>query len=187
LKDVSETEPKARREYIRKISRALKVAAPPIRGVSFGQDYEGNPHLYAVHPNAKADYLTEHQLSDGTLRLFGLLWALLDGVGPVLFEEPEQSLHPALISYIPGFMASVGGKTSRQVMVSTHSPDMLRDEGIAMEEVLLLRPSERGTEVKLASEYSQIEALLEGGLNMADAVFPYTAPKETTRLASFGG
>jgi hypothetical protein len=63
----------------------------------------------------------------------------------------------------------------------------LRDEGIALEEILVLNPSKNGTDVKLASEYSQIETLLEGGLNPAEAVFPYTAPKETTRLASFEG
>ena len=126
------------------------------------------------------------QFSDGTLRLFGLLWVFLDGSGPLLLEEPELSLHAEVVRYIPQMMARLGRKAGRQILVSTHSPDLLIDEGIAPEEVLLLQPSSEGTAVELASSDAQVRALLEGGTTMAEAVLPRTAPVGAEQLALFG-
>jgi predicted ATPase len=36
-------------------------------------------------------------LSDGTLRLLGLLWVLSAGASPLLLEVPEMSLHAAAV------------------------------------------------------------------------------------------
>jgi predicted ATPase len=69
------------------------------------------------------------QFSDGTLRLMGLLWAVLDGRGPLLLEEPELSLHPEVIRFIPQMFARIQRRTGRQIILSTHSADLLRDEG----------------------------------------------------------
>ena len=66
---------------------------------------------------------------------FGMLWVLLDGVGPLLLEEPELSLHAGVVRHIPPMMARLGRKTGRQIILSTHSYDLLSDEGIASEEV----------------------------------------------------
>jgi hypothetical protein len=76
-----------------------------------------------------------------TLRLLGLLWVVLDGVGPLLLEEPELSLHPEVVRFIPQMFARMQRRSGRQVMVSTHSTDLLRDEGIGLDEVLLLLPA----------------------------------------------
>ena len=81
----------------------------------------------------------------------GLLWAALDGDGPLLLEEPELSLHPDVVRHIPQMFARIQRKTGRQVIISTHSSDMLRDDGIGLDEVLLLKPEVEGTAVSLAS------------------------------------
>jgi predicted ATPase len=104
----------------------------------------------------------------------------------LLLEEPELSLHSAVVQFIPAMMVRTGRKSSRQVLVSTHSADLLSDPGIAPEEVILLEPSGDGTRAILAAEHSQIRALLEGGLSVADAVLPHTAPREASQLALFG-
>ncbi len=127
----------------------------------------------------------EEEFSDGTLRLMGLLWATLDGRGPLLLEEPELSLHPEVVRYIPQMFARVQHRSGRQILFSTHSTDLLWDEGIGFDEVLMLKPGEQsgaGTSVYPASSIEHIKALLEGGSSLAEVVIPETSPKEAQQL-----
>jgi hypothetical protein len=64
------------------------------------------------------------------------------------------------------------------VIISTHSSDLLSDLGIGPEEVLLLTPSkEQGTQVSTANSDRAIEAMLEKGFSIAEAVLPRTVPE----------
>jgi len=128
----------------------------------------------------------EDQFSDGTLRLLGLLWATLDRAGPLLLEEPELSLHPAVVVFIPQLFARVQGRLGRQILMSTHSTDLLSDTGIGLDEVLLLQPRTGGTEVAPASTLRDARVLLEEGLPLSDAVMPHTRPEKADQLALFG-
>lgn len=173
---------------LRRITDALRVAVPQLKELALDRDERGIPHLKGLyeHWRPNAGWQTEDQLSDGTLRLFGLLWVFLDGSAPLLLEEPELSLHAAVVRHIPQMMARLGRKTGRQIFVSTHSAELLSDEGIAPEEVLMLEPSKEGTEVRVATSDNQVRALLEGGVTMAEAVLPRTAPKNAQQLVMFG-
>ena len=152
------------------------------------RDTRGTPHLRGKyqHWRPQGAWQTEEQFSDGTLRLMGLLWAVLDREGPLLLEEPELSLHPEIVRLLPQMIARAQRRTGRQVFLSTHSPDLLRDDGIGLDEVLLLRPTVDGTEVSPASKYQEACDLLEGGLSLADAVIPLTRPQESMQLNLFG-
>ncbi|MBI4516328.1 MAG: AAA family ATPase [Deltaproteobacteria bacterium] len=173
---------------LRRIQDALRVAVPQLKDLVLERDDRGVPHLKGLyeHWRPNAGWQTEEQFSDGTLRLLGLLWVLLDGTGPLLLEEPELSLHAAVVRHIPQMMARLARKSGRQVFVSTHSADLLADEGIAPEEVLILTPSQEGTRISLATSDAEIQALLEGGLSIAEAVLPRTAPQNAQQLALFG-
>jgi predicted ATPase len=189
LEQLARTEKRVRESRFRRIADALRVAVPQLRELQLERDeVTGAPHLRAQYEHWRpyAGWQTEDQLSDGTLRLFGLLWSFLDGQGPLLLEEPELSLHPEVVRFIPSVMARIERSRSRQVFVSTHSPDLLRDKGIGLDEVLLLTPGKEGTGVQLAAEISQVEALLEGGDSMADAVLPRAKPTQAEQLALFG-
>jgi hypothetical protein len=70
--------------------------------------------------------------------------------------------------------------------LSTHSPDLLRDEGIGLDEVLLLQPGVEGTEVSTAASHDDIRELLQGGLSLSDAVIPKTRPVGASQLTLFG-
>ncbi len=59
--------------------------------------------------------------------------------------------------------ARVQRRTGKQVILSTHSSDLLRDEGIGLDEVLLLCPGREGTTVTPAAEFEEVRYLLEGG------------------------
>jgi AAA domain, putative AbiEii toxin, Type IV TA system len=162
---------------------------PQLQELQFLRDEaKGTPHLRGKyeHWRPKGAWQTGEQFSDGTLRLLGLLWTVLDGSGPLLLEEPELSLHPDVIRYLPQVFARMQRRTGRQVLVSSHSADLLRDEGIGLDEVLLLRPHSEGTRVEAATNLKQAKALVEGGLPLPDALLPETRPPKPHQLALFG-
>ena len=187
LEQVAKTPEKARQSRLGRIKAALQVAIPQLQEIELWRDVLGMPHLRGKyeHWRAQGTWQTEGQFSDGTLRLMGILWAVMDDQGPLLLEEPELSLHPGVVRVLPQMLARAQRRTGRQVFLSTHSPDLLNDEGIGLDEVLLLTPGREGTEVRTAGSQQDICALLASGLPLADAIIPMTAPKQAAQLALF--
>ena len=189
LEQIASTPERTRKSRIKRIVDALRVAVPQLKELELWRDDRGTPHLRAKqeHWRAQGAWQSEDQLSDGTLRLLGLLWSAMDGNGPLLLEEPELSLHPEVVRFIPQMFARIQQSSGRQVLISTHSSDLLRDEGIGLDEALVLYPGAEGTSVHLASSFREIKTLLEGGLTLADIVIPRTRPKDADQLTLFGG
>lgn len=78
-------------------------------------------------------------MSDGTLRALGVLTALFQGnqdYAPSLvgIEEPETALHPAASAALREALTKAS--TTTQVMVTSHSPDLLDDRSIPPEHIL---------------------------------------------------
>jgi hypothetical protein len=121
-----------------------------------------------------------------TLRLLALLWSLLDGNGLLLLEEPELSLHQAVIEQIPLMLDRVqrGRRERRQIMISTHSEALLSNAGIDPAGVIVLEPGREGTLVRHVSDTEA--SALAAGLSVADAVLPQTRPKGIEQLSLFG-
>ena len=189
LEQLARTPKKTLDSRLRKIKDALRVAVPQLEELSLERDAAtGVAHLKGLykHWRPKAGWQTEEQFSDGTLRLLGLLWVFLDGSGPLLLEEPELSLHTEVVRHIPQMMHRLGRSSGRQIIVSTHSAELLSDPGIALEEIMLLFPSANGTTVMIASDDQQIRAIVEGGLTPAAVVLPRTAPENAAQLSLFG-
>jgi len=188
LEQVARTQPRTRDARLRRIRDALRVAVPQLQEVELARDARGTPHLRGKyqHWRPQGAWQNEEQFSDGTLRLMGLLWVAMETSGPLLLEEPELSLHPEIVRALPQMLARAQRRTGRQVFLSTHSPELLRDEGIGLDEVLLLLPEGEGTSVTLAASHQDIRDLLEGGLSLADAVIPKTRPPHAMQLTMFG-
>jgi predicted ATPase len=186
IEQIAKTPVETRLLRLSQINSALRLAVPQFRELDVWSDEQGTPHLrgYSVQWPREA-WQTEDQFSDGTLRFIGILWALLGATGPLLLEEPELSLHPEVVRFIPQMMAATQRAQPYQVFVSTHSRDLLEDTGIGMRETLLLVPGTAGTTVHRASGKREIRALLEGGASMADVAIPLTKPQEAHRLPSF--
>lgn len=87
--------------------------------------------------------------------------------------------------YLPQLLWNVQKRSGRQVMISTHASGLLRDDGIGLDEVLLLQPGKEGTAVRTAGEQREIRALLEGGIDLADAALPHTRPGDAEQLPLF--
>lgn len=188
LDRMMETPEKTRRSRLKKIEKALQLAVPELKELREVRDEKGIPHLEAVyqHWRPNAGRQREDQFSDGTLRLIGLLWTLLEGDSLLLLEEPELSLHTSIVSKLPELIWRLQRARRRQVITSSHSAELFGDKGILAEEVALLKPhGSEGTEVELASNKEGIRLLLEGGMTIAEAVLPMTAPETVSQLALF--
>lgn len=185
LEQVASTHEKTRTARLKRILSALQVAVPQLSAIELQRDVKGAPHLRGryEHWRAQGAWQTEEQFSDGTLRLMGLLWAILDGTGPLLLEEPELSLHPEVVRYIPLMFARVQSRKRRQILISTHSPEMLHDEGIGLNEVLLLRPTPEGTVVQSLARVQEAAALLSGGSTVGEIAMAHTRPEKAQQLA----
>lgn len=117
-------------------------------------------------------------MSDGTLRALGVLAALLSGapkqLSPVGIEEPEAALHPAAAGLLLDALRDASD--SRQVLVTTHSPDLLDSSSIAPEELLAVRSVDGDTvvgKVDLAGQKALRESLFTPGeLLRVDQLIP---------------
>jgi len=187
LERIAKTPEKTRKSRLTKIEEALRFAVPQLKNLTDTKDVMGVPHLEAIYEHWRpgAGKQKEDQFSDGTLRLIGLLWSLLESDSLLLLEEPELSLNAAIVSKLPSLIYRLQRPKKRQVILSTHSADLLSDKGIGGEEVLLMSPTPEGTEVKTASSVAEIKMLLEGGLSIADAALPHTVPPNIEQLSLF--
>jgi predicted ATPase len=187
LEMVVKTPEKTRKSRLRRIGAALREAVPQLKDLTDTKDETGIPHLEATyaHWRPNAGRQREDQFSDGTLRLIGLFWSLLEGDAPLLLEEPELSLHSGIVAKLPALFHRLQKKRRRQIFVSTHSGDLLAERSIGGEEVITLRPDKEGTIVELASSIDEVRDLLNAGLSVADVVLPRTAPSNLGQLDLF--
>jgi predicted ATPase len=91
-------------------------------------------------------------MSDGTLRALGVLVALFQqGSGPwthlplVAIEEPEVALHPAAAGVLLDALRAASANT--QVIVTSHSPDLLDDPSVGADEILAVMAKDGDTEI----------------------------------------
>lgn len=99
-------------------------------------------------------------LSDGTVRLLAILAALLlsdEEPSAIFIEEPERSLHPAVLATLVDVMRQVAAET--QIIVTTHSADFVRH--CRPEEVYLMDKVDGSTQVVQAGTIGQIDEFLQ--------------------------
>lgn len=178
LERLAKTPEKTRTARLNKISQALTLAVPQFKELRFIKDEMGHPHLEALyaHHRPNAGWQSEEHFSDGTLRLLGLLWTLLDGNSMLLLEEPEISLNDSIVKEIPLIIQRMqrDKKVKRQIILSTHSEALLSNPGIDGRGVVILEAGSHGTSARtlMPDERNALEA----GLTVAEVVLPKTHP-----------
>ena len=182
LATIAETNKRTRESRLKKISNVLQMAVPQFSDLEYVQDEKGRPHLRVryEHFRPAGAFQLEDQFSDGTLRLFGIIWAILDGEGLLLLEEPELYLHSEIVKQLPMFIANAQKakrKETRQVFISSHSYELLATDTINQDEIAMLTQGKEDTIVTRAADETIINDQLEAGFTPADAVIPFVAPK----------
>lgn len=185
LELLAKTQDRYTKSRLSKILKILRVAVPNFTNLTLNPDKLGHPHLEAKYSNWRplAGKQREDQFSDGTLRLIGMLWALLETTdNMLLLEEPELSLHPGIVKQLPELMKKIKRdsktKVQSQILISTHSYDLLSDKSIRGDQVLMLLPDKEGTTVKTAASNKEIQGLLNAGMSVGDVVLPKVTPKD---------
>ncbi len=127
-------------EYLSKIVPGIeavdRIAVGHMETLQFRQRVEGAEHPWRFNAI---------NMSDGTLRALGVLVALfqarVDGRIPVVgVEEPEVALHPAAAGLLRDALRE--GSRQVQVIVTSHSPDLLDDTSIDDRQVFAVVNSE---------------------------------------------
>ena len=91
-------------------------------------------------------------MSDGTLRVLGLILAALQRPAPSLMviEEPEASMHPGALGSILDVLRLAS--RSMQVVVTTHSPDILDAKWVEDRHLRLLSREHGSTRIRRVSK-----------------------------------
>ncbi|CAB3667054.1 Predicted ATPase [Achromobacter denitrificans] len=187
MQRIAKTPKKTRDARLKRIQQSLATAVPLFSELRFEQDVvTGLWHLEAnfTHWRVNGAWQRENQFSDGTLRLIGLLWALQEGEGLLLLEEPELSLNDGIVSHIPLLIDRVlrGRKkrlSSRQVLVSTHSETLLQQVS-EDSQILLIEPGPNGSTIRPPNK--EEEEQTRYGLTVAEVLLPKTRPQAIDQL-----
>ena len=186
LQRIAETGEKTRNARLRRIQMALDKIVPQFAELSFEQDKSsGAPHLKAnfKHWREKGAWQRETQFSDGTLRLIGLLWSLMEGDSLLLLEEPELSLNEEIVLRLPKLVRHIlklGKHTDRQVIITTHSEPLLSDLSIGAESVIRFVSTKNGTVLQPASPEEMM--MLKSGFPVGKALLPGVKPPKAEQL-----
>lgn len=144
--------------------------------------------FYSDTPVRGASGVYSHdQFSEGTLRLLGMLFDLATlprDTSIVLIEEPETFLQASVVRSLPSLLAEVAMNRDVQMIISTHSPELVDSELVLPSQVLMLRSENGETTGQLLSESNdpRIKAVVSAGLPKSqgiDAVNGRTIPLGT--------
>jgi predicted ATPase len=176
---------KTRNARLRRIQNALEKVVPQLKELRFKRDeISGMPHIEAnfAHWRPTGAWQREHQFSDGTLRLIGLLWSLMEGSSLLLLEEPELSLNEEIVAHLPRLIRQVQkqSKNQRQIILTTHSESLLSDPSIGSEAVVRFQPTQEGTQISRPS--LQEEIMLKSGLPVGEVLLSATRPQAVDQL-----
>lgn len=187
LASIANLSAEERNRRLQALCRQLSKVIPELDEIQYKPERDV-PHIGLRLASLPHVFQREDQLSDGTLRMLGLLWVLGAGNSPVLLEEPEMSLHAAAVRQIPQVLARVALRLQRQTLVSTHSAELLADTGIDPTEVLILFPDAEGTKVSVGSDDPGLVALAQADAPLAGMLVAKTKPADIAQLVSvFGG
>lgn len=185
LERIAKCQKKTRDFRLNRINNILRSAVPQFNELRYKQDeITGKHHLEALyeHHRPNAGWHNEQHFSDGTLRLIGILWSLMEGNSLLLMEEPELSLHQGVVEKIPLLVEKIQKKTNprRQIIISTHSETILSDRAISADDLLILETGKEGSTVRVVTDEERFG--LESGLSVADVVLPQTRPKKFEQM-----
>ena len=123
----------------------------PKETLEFRQDVAGDKHTWRFDAN---------NMSDGTLRVLGILIALFQGdynaqkrVPLVGIEEPETALHPGAVAVLLDGLRDAANKT--QVITTTHSPELLDDKHLDVNSILAVESYDGDTVIAPVDEASK--------------------------------
>lgn len=162
---------------LNRIRPIMAAAVPEVPNLSYLRMGLGTEVVFyndTPDPGARGVYSHE-QFSEGTLRLLGMLFDLATlplTASIVLIEEPETFLQASIVRSMSSFLAEVAMNHDVQMVISTHSPELIDSEVVLPNEVLVLRSQNGETTGELFSQSSEprIQAVLSADLPKSEGI-----------------
>lgn len=113
------------REALERIAEVMRAAVEGYADVSVETAGSYLVPRISIRSDGKELKFDPVQLSDGTLRIFGILLALYQLPAPALLviEEPEQTVHPGVLPALAEACKEASQRT--QIIITTHSPHLV--------------------------------------------------------------
>lgn len=114
------------RQALEQIKEMMQVVMPQLEDIST-QAVGGfiHPRFKVKEQNGRLHYFDPSQISDGTLRVLGILLALYSTphASLMVIEEPEQTVNPALLAVLVDAFREASERT--QLFITSHSPHLV--------------------------------------------------------------
>jgi predicted ATPase len=149
-------------DRLKAIGAAFQALIPEAERVEAQIGLDGRP-LILLQERGLTDPFSQHDLSDGLLRILALLYLAHHPEPPTLVfvEEPENGLYPRLIEALADVLLSLSQRT--QVMITTHSVQLLNR--LTPDQVVFVSRTDRGSQLtRLQTRRDVIEAAAEFGV-----------------------
>jgi predicted ATPase len=151
-------------EKTRQFSNLLTDILPFIKGLNVEAFYDKSL-LFKVKEIYNANtHLPSSLLSDGTISVTAIVTALFfEAKKLMVFEEPEQGIHPALIAKLMQYFYDAS--KHKQIIITTHSPEILKHT--KLDDLLLVSRNDQGfAHITKPIEQEMVNAFLENELGI---------------------
>ncbi|WP_067515890.1 AAA family ATPase [Endozoicomonas ascidiicola] len=148
-------------DIFQRVLDKMKQRVPGVEGVKAAETDDGRIVLKFQDGSFKDPFIARY-VSDGTIKMFAYLLLLNDpSPHPLLcVEEPENQLYPSLMPELAEEFREYSDRGG-QVMVTSHSPDMLNS--IQLDEIFWLKKKDGVTTIERASDNALLVSLIKGG------------------------
>lgn len=148
-------------EIFNKVLEKMRQRVPGIRDIKTDVGADGSL-LVRYSDGAFKDPFLDHNVSDGTIKMFAYMILLHDPIPHKILcvEEPENQLYPELMVLLAEEFQSYA-RRGGQVFISTHSPDFLN--AISAESLYVLEKREGVTKIYRVADDPLVSDLLRQG------------------------
>lgn len=151
-----------------RISNLIKDLLPFVEGITVQKlaDKSLLAGLKEIYSGKKI--IPAFLISDGTINITALIIALyFEEKSLIVIEEPERNIHPHLISKIVEMMNDVSERLNKQIIVTTHNPEVVRYTDI--DNILLVHRDDKGfSQISRPSEKEEVKIFLENEMGIEE-------------------
>ncbi len=150
----------------RKLVNFLQDLLPFVSGLEV-EKFENKSLLFSLSETyARNKDIPSLLISDGTINITALIVALYFERKPIaVIEEPEQNVHPHLISRIVAMMREASQR--KQVIVTTHNPEVIKNADIA-DVHLVARDAEGFSTITKPAEREDVKGFLQNEIGLEE-------------------
>ena len=149
----------------KKLSNLIRELLPFIQDVSVEKQADRSLIACLREIYCGKKYLPAPLISDGTINLTALIIAMYFEMNPlIVIEEPERNIHPRLISKILDMMKDVSKKNGKQIIITTHNPEVVKSAGV--KNLLLIYRQDDFSRIDRPSEKKTVRSFLENEIGV---------------------